>query len=107
MKKILSIHSWWISCNGFFLLTGVLLLAYINQGEEIIYLNKYRSNLFDIIFKNWTLLAEGLTYLLVFGWLLYHRRDSAFLVPMLGLLVIISMPSLKYLFQHERPWNFF
>ena len=107
MEKLWTEHRWWNLACFVFILAGMCLLFFIENGTVVVYFSLNRTPFLDNLFKAWTILAEEFSYLIIFAWLLYHKRIAASMVPLLGIIVFLVMISLKALFGHERPWNYF
>lgn len=94
-------------CFAVFAVGGAVLLEYMPQGEEIIWMSRHRSPVADIFFRGATLLGEGYVFFAVgIVFLLLRRRDWIW-SSALGLVVLVVAYGAKFWFAHDRPYAWF
>lgn len=90
-----------------FLILGGAVLAMLNQGDDILFINRHRTPFSDVFFRAFTKLGEVYVYLPVLLLLLFYRYRYALSVPLLGISVLALSFGFKSLFAHDRPLAFF
>ena len=89
------------------LIVGVILIFLNEKGDLILFFNDHRSYYGDLFFSYATRLGEEVTYLLILLFFLVYRRKAAWLIPFIGVVVLIVSLGLKEIFRHDRPIAWF
>lgn len=89
------------------LLVGALLVFMNEKGDFILFFNDHRSYYGDLFFRYATKLGEEFTYLIILFFLLIYRRKAAWLIPITGVIVLLTSKGLKKFFQQDRPLAWF
>lgn len=107
MKEIIQENRLYLSLIFIFLLIGLILLAFIEQGQVILFFSDHRTVWGNAFFRNITKMGEEVTYLLALAVLLVYRLRYALIVPLIGLLVTLVSLLGKSYFLHHRPSIYF
>ena len=94
-------------CFIVFAVGGAILLEYLPQGEEIIWLSRHRSTVADAFFRGVTMMGEGYIFFAVGFVFLFLRRRDWIWSSVLGLLVMLTAYAAKSWFSHDRPYAWF
>jgi membrane-associated phospholipid phosphatase len=107
MRLLFKENSWFLGSFLLFLLVGIYVLS-IPQGQLLLEWNANRMPFEDAFFPIMTKAGEAYGYVAVFFLLLLVQRDrSAFLVPVIGVVVSILSFVSKKIFHQPRPARFF
>ena len=103
-----------LRANRFFLIgVGLLLVLFLyllftnQQGDELIALNKLRTEGWDRFFIAGTKLGEPIAYVVVLVILLFYRIRTAIFAVVTGVTVAVVTGILKMLFAQARPMRYF
>ncbi len=107
VKQLWNNNPYFYSLFVGFLLVGAVMLALIDQGADILFVNQYRSDFGDAFFRFATMLGEAYIYIPALIILLFVKYRHAAAVPLLGITVILASGISKQFFAHERPFLFF
>ncbi len=89
------------------ILVGLIALAIVPVGHEILWLNTCRSFWLDGFFRFATRLGEEWAYVVILLILLFTRYKAAMALPLLAIVVTLIAGLSKAWFAHDRPFPFF
>lgn len=92
---------------AFFIAGSLMILLFIDKGDEILYINKQRTPVADLFFIYTTRLGEAYILIPALLLLLFYQFRYAFTVPLLGLTILFASAIPKQLFAHPRPYLYF
>jgi len=86
----------------FLLMAGFMLLSYPKE-EIIMYFSGHRTVYFNQFFKYFTYMGDWIPYVILFTVFLFIRIRYSLLVALTGLLVLVTAPVFKEIFDAQRP----
>lgn len=107
MKRLWTSNRLFARLFIFFTIIGATLSLLINKGEAILFLNNYHSFWGDLFFKYATKLGEEPLYIFGIILFLFVKLRHAVLIPLTGVVVLLSSYYLKSYFAVFRPATFF
>ncbi len=99
-------HSFFIAFLIFIIIGGVALFN-IEQGEAILFFSDNRFSFGNYFFRFFTKLGEEPIYILLVTIFLFMRFRYAILIPIVGVVSLVTSFGLKMYFSHDRPFRFF
>jgi membrane-associated phospholipid phosphatase len=90
-----------------FLNVGLALLLFVPYGQEIVFLNKWRTEPWVSVFYFITHLGEAYAFAACFIIALFSRFREALLIALIGAAVIFTAGFLKKQFRIARPITYF
>jgi membrane-associated phospholipid phosphatase len=92
---------------GVLLLISLILLAFIQKGDVVLWINDYHSKGLDQFFRLWTKTGEEWPFYIAILGLLFYQVRYALYVPFLGAAVALLSFLLKTFFSRPRPSRYF
>ncbi|MEZ5056672.1 MAG: phosphatase PAP2 family protein [Saprospiraceae bacterium] len=108
MRQIIKDNKLFLGLFVLFLLLGIYPLATMGKGDLLLLINSENNAFLDVFFAIVTRFAEVPAFIMVFFvFFIMKKRKEAWLVGVLGVLVLLTSFVLKSFFQHPRPKTFF
>lgn len=108
MRQIIKDNRLFLALFSLFLLVGLVPLISMEKGEVLLWFNRFNTPFWDMFFSIITRFAEVPAFVMVFlVFYILKKRKEAWLVGVLGVLVLLTAFLLKSLFRHPRPKSFF
>lgn len=106
MIKNLNTIKFYYSIYMLFVVLVTISIFYSNKGDEVIFLNKFQSSIFDIFFKIFNTIGEWFVVLMVGIYFIIKKRTQFVfvLVGFLGQMLTIRL--LKRFFNAPRPLSY-
>ncbi len=107
MKKLIVKNKFYFACLTIFILAVGVLMAFIDKGEAILFLNSHHILWANIFFKYATRLGEEPVYVIVVLLFLTYRMRWSLLVALTGFTVMGVSYVSKIFFAEDRPLAYF
>jgi membrane-associated phospholipid phosphatase len=98
---------WFVVPVLLFFIAGLLLNLLVPYGQEIVLLNDWRNEPFNMLFKMATRMGEAIAFLISGLVALLYRYRFAVLIALAGLVTIPVSYSMKEALRHDRPITWF
>jgi len=107
MKKLIVKNKFYFVCLSIFILAVGVLIAFLDKGEAILFINSNHTLWADNFFKNATRLGEEPVYVIVVLMFLAYRMRWSLLVALTGFAVMGVSYASKLFFAEDRPLAYF
>lgn len=107
MNNLPKLNRPFISAYLLFLLTSTIGLFLMKKGDLVLFFSRNRSDIGDLVFKNWTLLGDGVIFGLISLVFLFFRYRVSVVSALLGVSVMIVSFITKSIFALDRPLPYF